>query len=162
MENPESLIPQPEEAGENPPEEKIKRFERGDQYPEDPKQEGLRPEGGEYLQEYWEEGEEEPPLAEYRYAGGDQDEIIEINGIKYRKLPIMMTPSHLRDSRKRNRPYTEKEYYSHFTDGVGAGPGWDFHQHYIREAGWWNIIKEVHRTEGLSDLSLWGLVRIKE
>jgi hypothetical protein len=39
-----------------------------------------------------------------------QEEIKVIEGKRYRKVPT---------------GYTARQYYSHFTEGVGPGPGWD-------------------------------------
>lgn len=50
----------------------------------------------------------------------DNIEIVEIEGKKYRKIPS---------------GYTVREYYSHHTDRMGPGPGWDYKQRALTEYG---------------------------
>jgi hypothetical protein len=53
-------------------------------------------------------------------VGGDPEEIIVIDGEKYRKKIIMQSLQHP------GKPITEKEYYYH------PGPGWDLYNTYLR------------------------------
>ena len=121
-----------------PSQENIKQFESFKDIPKDPKQEGLRP--------------------NQRYAGGYPEEIIAVAGKNYKK-EISLNAFVERNGRVLiNRPFTEKEYYSHSTDEIGPGPGWDMRRYYLEDG--WDI------TDGnpkhLSDLPLYNLVPIEE
>jgi len=127
-----------ENAKPLPKPEKIKRFGGFNEIPSDPKAEGLRP------------GK--------RYAGGDPDEIIIVDGKKFRKeIAIKARIRNFGGQIISERPYTEKEYYSHSTDGVGPGPGWDYASHYLMEG--WKITRKD--PERLSDLPLYNLEPIE-
>lgn len=122
---------------ENFEQEKIKEFDNWEQIPNNPKEEGLR--------------------LGNRYCGGDPNEIIIVAGKRYRKEIIM-------EAEKKNEAgigdaYTEAQYFSHETDGVGPGPGWDSRMVYTSqtwpEAGWLE-------PADLADLPYYQLVEDRE
>ncbi len=127
-ENPEDLF-QP----------KIKHFDKADEYPEDLKLEGLRP------NDY--------------YAGGAEDEIIEVGNKRYRKEPVDII--HVGREKKRHL-VTEVEYFSHSVPEINymSGSGWYQWQGYqeklnAADKGW-------YPREVVSDLPLFRLVEIKD
>ncbi len=118
--------------------EQPKSFDSFDDIPKDPKQEGLRP--------------------DRQYAGGPPDETISVAGKKYKKQAALT--AYIRDftgQTAQTRPYTEKEYYSHSTEGVGPGPGWDFRRGYMKDG--WGI--DDGDPSRLSDLPLYELVPVE-
>ncbi|MFA6198586.1 MAG: hypothetical protein WC734_05585 [Patescibacteria group bacterium] len=130
MNSPES--PSPNET------EKIKEYSSFDDIPNDPRSEGLRPDHG--------------------YAGGDPDEIIVVSGIKYRKIVAMRAYNQRGDGViTLNRPYTEKEYFSHSTVDVGPGPGWDQLMTYLRDLGIFDF-----DPDHLSDLPFYRLQPVEQ
>lgn len=115
-----------------------KEYRDFDEIPKDPKQDGLRP--GRF------------------YAGGDSNEVIVVGGKKYRKE--IACSAFLKDGSGRvilDRPYTEKEYFSHHTDDIGPGPGWDFRLAYLEDMH----IADLD-SDCFSDLPLYRLVPIDE
>lgn len=118
--------------------EKIREFKSFDEIPSDPKTEGLRP---------WQ-----------HYAGGDPEEIIVVNGVRYKKKLVADTYLSRQD---KLIPMTEKQYYSHsFEQSDGSwscGPAWGRHVQYLYE-GW----KSHGDPALLSDLPFYNLVSIEE
>lgn len=141
---PEGLRPseeEPKDWSDEEASERIKRYDSWEEIPSDPKIEGLR--------------------VGKRYVGGDPDEIIEIDGVRYRKksLDVCVGKENIK------RPYTEREYYSHFTDGVGPGPGWDSQVRYIGELdrlGGWGLKFSQMDPSCLANLPLYDLVPVDE
>lgn len=116
-----------------------KQFEGFEDIPSDPKQEGLRP--------------------EQKYAGGNPSEIIIVDGKKYRKEISMRCLIRRGDGKiLLNRPYTEREYFSHSTERVGPGPGWDSRGGYLQKG--WSIADLDPRH--LSDLPLYDLIPLEK
>ncbi len=123
----------------SPPQVEIKQFKRFEDIPGNPGQEGLRP------------GQ--------RYAGGNPGEIIIVAGKKYKKEIAMRSFAQRGDGKiTLDRPYTEKEYFSHSTRGIGSGPGWDSRGRYLQDG--WGISDLDPRH--LSDLPLYDLVPLEE
>jgi len=115
---------------------KEKLFKNFEEISNGPKAEGLRP------------GK--------KYAGGDPDEIIIVDGIRYRKEVALMARYRLGyNSEEITRPYTEKEFFSHSTEDIGPGPGWDFRFDYLRKG--WGIMDHNQ----LSDLPFYDLKRVE-
>lgn len=108
---------------EQPGAENVVEFGSFDEIPTDPKEEGLRPYG--------------------KYAGGDADEIIVVDGVRYRKKPAWTV---------RGVPALERHYYQH------PGPGWDTRNSYLLNG--WDI--DDMDAEHLSDLPLYNLEIIEE
>ncbi len=117
---------------------KTKEYPNLESFPSTPKEEGLRPGG--------------------RYVGGAEDEIIVVNGIKYKKetaYPVEKTaPGGKVIS---TRPATEYEYFAHSTETAGPGPGWDSRNYYMDD-GWGEFGADPRK---LSDLPLYRLVRLE-
>ncbi|MDQ7815169.1 MAG: hypothetical protein RDU25_05195 [Patescibacteria group bacterium] len=118
--------------------EQTKSFNSFDEISKDPKHEGLRP--------------------DRQYAGGHPDETVIIAGKRYKKRPALTVETNSQDEDNQRRPYTEKEYYSHSTPGVGPGPGWDFRRSYLEDG--WNI--DDGKPDHLSDLPLYELISDEE
>jgi len=120
--------------------ETSKKFDSFNDIPKDPKQEGLRP--------------------RHRYAGGSPDEKIEVAGKLYKKKPAFIVRSQSWNKEKvpKDRPYTEKEFFSNETQGVGPGPGWTEFRYYLFEN--WGI--RDHDLRRLSDLPLYVLIPNEE
>lgn len=130
--NQENLQPLPDEVKE-------KRFDSFDDIPSDPKAEGLRP--------------------GRRYAGGAPDEIIIVAGKRYKKeISCRAYDETASGVVILDRPYTEREFFSHDTEGVGFGPGWDIRWSYLKD-GW-----GIHDGDPnhLSDLPFYELIQIEE
>ncbi len=120
--------------------EKIKRFAKPNEYPDDPKAEGLRP--------------------RLKYAGGDPNEIVIIAGIRFKKQPVFPGKD-LGDDRGHEGYATEAEHYSH------AGVGWDSFISVSKELCTQDSTREQNRDiriidpSDLSDLVLYKLVQEK-
>ena len=117
------------EPSESQP-EKVKEFTSFDDFSMNAKVEGLRP--------------------RREYVGGDPDEIIIVEGKKYKKVVKYHTEMDILGQSVPKRPATEQEYYSH------ACPGWDYRSDYMEKMG-----VDSLDPRDLSDLILYELEEIE-
>jgi len=117
------------EFPENQP-EKVKEYASFDDFSMNAKVEGLRP--------------------RREYVGGDPDEIVIVEGRKYKKVVKYNTDIDITGQSIPKRPATEQEYYSH------ACPGWDYGSDYMGKMG-----VDSLDSRDLSDLVLYELEEIE-